>query len=142
MNRAASNHQQHLRISELRAFAHYSFFCFPSFTFRPRCYGVCFFKCTSPFWSSELTLFCPSVNIFQIYFYCYLHVRVSDKDICKRILRSAVHLLERSLELAGLHGHRHGVSNNHSACCTLHITCGRNHQRNNNLFCLSIRKPH
>lgn len=101
-----------------KVFAHYPFFCAPSFPFHPHCYWLCLFWCTNPFWTcrscatlgSELTAFSSSVNIFQIYFYCYLHFRVGDKDICKRILRSAVHLLERSLELAGLHRHCHGVS--------------------------------
>lgn len=51
------------------------------------------------------------VNIFQIHVHRYLHVRVSYKDICKRILFSAVFLLEGSMELAGLHCHCHGVSN-------------------------------
>lgn len=60
-------------------------------------------------WIQELNALLP-VNIFQIHFYCYLHFRVSYKDICKRILCSAVLLFERSMELAGLHRHRHGVS--------------------------------
>lgn len=53
----------------------------------------------------------PSVNILQVYFYRHLHFRVSDKNLCERILYSAVHLLERSMELAGLHRHHHGVRN-------------------------------
>lgn len=61
--------------------------------------------------SERTAFFSPSVNIFQIYFYCYLHFWVGDKDICERILCCAVHLPERSLELAGLHRHCHGVSN-------------------------------
>lgn len=52
-----------------------------------------------------------SMNIFQVYFHCHLHFWVSDKDICARILYSAVHLLERPMELAGLQRHSHGVSN-------------------------------
>lgn len=50
------------------------------------------------------------MNIFQVYFHRHLHVRVGDKDIRERILYSAVHLLERSVELAGLLRHCHGVS--------------------------------
>lgn len=56
-------------------------------------------------------IFFPPVNIFQIHVHRYLHVRVSYKDICKRILFSAVLLFEGSMELAGLHRHCHGVSN-------------------------------
>lgn len=60
-------------------------------------------------WIQQLNVFF-FVNIFQVHFYCYLHFRVSYKDICQRILCRALLLFERSMELAGLHRHRHGVS--------------------------------
>lgn len=85
----------------------------------------CFFKlyrCHLLWWcNQELNAFLP-VNIFQIHFYCYLHFRVSYKDICKRILCSAVFLFERSMELAGLHRHRHGVSIHISDISTRFLT--------------------
>lgn len=65
-------------------------------------------------------LFSP-VNIFQIHVHRYLHVRVSYKDICKRILFSAVLLFEGSMELAGLHRHCHGVSNDVSGAFHSHL---------------------
>lgn len=71
-------------------------------------------------WIQELNAFSPPVNVFQIHVHCYLHFRVSYKDICKRILFSAVLLFEGSVELAGLHCHCHGVSNGVSGTFVSH----------------------
>ncbi|KAM7401215.1 hypothetical protein PAMA_005416 [Pampus argenteus] len=48
-------------------------------------------------------------ELIGVYFHCHLHFRVSDKDLCARILYSAVHLLERPVELAGLQRHCYGI---------------------------------
>lgn len=97
-----------------------------SFIFHVLLFVVIVLKYTNPFWTRRSfefranCLYFSSVNIFQIYFHWYLHFRVGHKDIRERILHRAVHLLERSLELAGLQRHCHGVSSKIYLIYTLH----------------------
>ena len=83
-------------------------------------------------WIVNSPAFSLPLNISQVHFHCHLHVWVGHKDICERILRSAVHLLERSMELAGLHRHYYGVSHGllHISCWpdAPHISCSCNQQ--------------
>lgn len=60
--------------------------------------------------SANATLCSPTMDLFQVYLHWYLHIRVSNKDISERFLYSAIHIFERSVELAGLHGDYDGVS--------------------------------
>lgn len=54
----------------------------------------------------------PCEHLFQVYFHCHIHFRVSHQDLCQRILCHALHFPAGSLELAGFHRHRHGVRHN------------------------------
>lgn len=61
----------------------------------------------SSFCSDSVSLF---KTLFQVHLYWNLHFRVSNKDLSERFLFSSLHIPQRSVELAWLHRHRHGVS--------------------------------
>lgn len=51
-----------------------------------------------------------TLPLLQIHFHRDLHLRVTHKDCGSRFLYRWLHVSQRSLELAGLHGHLYGVS--------------------------------